>query len=780
MFRNYVKVALRNLVRYKTYSLINVAGLAIGLACCILTLLWIQYEMSFDGFHENGDRLYRVIEQWRKGGDFAGQEWTPGPLGPALKGGYPEVVNSTRFLHLKAKQVSDGRKSLLGSGCAVDPVFFAMFSFPFMKGDLRTALSDPHSIVVSEELATKYFDTDDPLGKTLRIEDEADFRVTGVMKNVPGNSHFAFDFCVPYQIYSGRFQNWGDNNHETYVQLQWDCDYRKVSREISGVLRDHDPQSRSVLALQPLSRVHLYSLEGVSRITYVYMFSALALLVLLVACINYMNLSTARSAKRVREVGIRKTVGSSRAQLVQQFLGESVVLSFIAFCLGILLVTLVLPAVNASLGTELKIRFSWAACSAFFCMAMVTGIVSGSYPAFFLSAFSPIVTLKSPTQAARNSRSPILRKVLVIAQFSLSVFFIICVIVLYRQMNFMKSMDMGVSKDDIVLLDMRQGLRNNFGTVKHELLKNPDIVSVTAIDIPPLIAWNNTTDVVDWEGKNAGEMTDMEVKTVDYDFLGTFRPTLTAGRFFSSDVITDTSDAYIINETAARVMGMSSPLGKRLTLWSKPGTIIGVVKDFHTMSLHSRIEPLILRCRVNFGNYACVRLRPGVSDVAGTTGFMKNTIAGLVPDYPFTYKMLSDEYNALYENDGVMTSIILWLTCLTISISCMGLFSLSLFIAESSTKEISIRKIFGASAASIFRMLVKDFTKWILIANVIAWPLAYYAVHVWLRNFAYAASVGIWIFVFSGCLALIIALLTVSYTVVKTSRANPADGLRYE
>lgn len=790
MLRNYLKFAFRSLKRHKIYSFINIFGLAVGMTCAILILLWIQDELSYDRFHENANDIYRVVEKWQySSGEMDYNRVTPGPLAPVLKADYPEIILSTRFfMSFEKWQLTYDKKSYLSPGAAVDNDFFSIFTFPFVKGNSQTAFPKPHSMVITEDLAKKIFGDDDPLGETIHMEQRT-FEITGIIENIPRNSHLRFDFLIPCEIFSSYMEGWTSNSCYTYVLLQKNQSYKKLSEKIEGVIQKNSPTSIETLYLQPLNQIHLYALEGGGLISYVYIFSALAFFILLIACINFMNLSTARSAKRFKEIGIKKVVGSSRIQLIKQFLSESILLSLVAFACAVILVELLLPVINSMLGIQLKMHFSGGLFLSLAGIAIMTGIISGSYPAFFLSSFNPATVLKGHLslipfgqQGTRKSssgfsRSSTFRRILVVTQFSLSIIFIVCALVVYSQLGFIKKRDLGFAKEHIVHLRMRGELRQKYEAIKNELLKNSNILSVTVTDRTPVM-WRNSTDNVSWEGKKADEKIGIGVRIVDYDYLKTFQMEMAQGRFFSKEFLTDAKEGFIVNEAAVKAMGMKSPLAKRFSLWSRQGKIIGVIKDFHTESLHEEIEPFVLLIYPDWYAWMSVKLKS--DNVSGALGFLENKIKEFVPGYPLEYQFLDEEIDNLYKSEQLTGKIIIYITLLALIISCLGLFGMASFTAEQRIKEIGIRKVLGASASGIAFLFSREFTKWVAIASLFAWPIAYFAMNRWLQNFIYRIRIGWWTFFLAAALALVIALITVSYQAIKAATSNPVDALKYE
>jgi putative ABC transport system permease protein len=802
MFKNYLKITFRNIKRHKGFSLINISGLAIGMACTILILLWVQYELSFDRFHENADQLYQAVYKFEDQEVYS--RYLPGPLAALLKEEYPDIFDTTTYKPWE-KKISFGVKSFFGVGSYVDPSFFKMFTFPFVRGDPKTAFSEPYSVVITENLAHKFFGNRDPLGKTLTyyaFSEGIDLNITGVIKNIPQNSHMQFDFLIPYEIGYDWMRTWRNNAVHTYVLLHEDSNWQDVSNKISGVLNKHIPNSKikTDLYLYPLKKIHLYALEGGGLITYVYIFSLMAFVILLIACINFMNLSTARSEKRFKEIGIKKVVGSNRMQLVRQFLNEAVLLSLLALFIATLMVKLFLLSVNAILGVSLNLDYSLVFILSLIGIALLTGIVSGSYPAFFLSSFHPasilkgqlssmiIMKRKGGQKSTIRQRGSFLRKALVVAQFSLSIFFIICVMGIHEQLNYIRNRDLGFDKDHIVVLQATGELKKRSQSIKNELLKSPDIRNVT-FSAFSLTDWESSVARRDleWTGKQADRDFLIGNNYVDYDYLKTFNMKMIEGRFFSEEFVADASDACVVNEAAIKAMDMKEPLGKEI-VWGSGSqdenrrTIVGVIEDFNTQSLHQEIRPFVLMPIENIqqymSNYMCIKLRS--DDIPKSLGLIENKVKEFVPDDPFIYHFLDETIDSLYRTEQMTGKLTRYITFLAIFISCLGLLGLASFSVDRRTKEIGVRKVLGASVSKIILLRTKDFSRWIFLANIIAWPIAWFALNSWLQNFAYRTEVDIWIFIFSTFLALIIALLIIGYQSIKAALANPVESLRYE
>ena len=785
MFKNYLKIALRNIKRHKGYSFINIVGLAIGMACCILILLWVQDELSYDRFHENADDIYRVIQDINFTDHSTTWAITQGPLGPSLKEDYSEIINAVRITGRGLRLTYDEKSYDEGVGMA-DGSIFEMFTFPLIKGDPATALSDPFSIILTEEMAAKYFGEEDPIGKIIKADNQWDFQVTGVMKNVPHNSHLQFDFLIPFIF--GRELNytvdrWGNSQFRTYVQLQKGVAGQEVIQKISGHLFEKPTIEKDArLNLQALTRIHLYSNyeydSAHGDIMYVTLFSIIAFFILLIACINFMNLATARSGNRAKEVGMRKVAGAHRTDIIKQFYGESILLAFIALLFAVVFVWLLLPVFNNLAAKELSMNLSGnlSILLGLLCIAMLTGIISGSYPALFLSAFQPVMVLKGSRLS--GSKGSIFRKTLVVFQFSLTILLIVCTAGVYNQINYMRNRKLGYDREHMIYFGMRGDMRTQFDAVKNELLQNPNILGVTASSNVPTYGYTFSNSLWRWEGQSPDEEILMRAVFIDVDYFKTFGMEIAEGRSFSREFPTDATEAIMINEEAVKAMGMESAIGKRLSIQDNNFNIIGVVKNYHFRSLRQKIDPLILI--YNPGNSRALFARLRSDNIPQTIGYIENLWKKFAPGFPFNYRFLDEALDMLYRSEQRIGTLFQYFSFLAILISCLGLLGLASFMAEKRTKEIGIRKVLGASISNIAMLLSKEFTKWVLVANVIAWPIAYFAVSKWLQSYVYKANITIWSFILSGVLALFIALITVSYQSIKAALANPIDSLRYE
>jgi len=785
MIKNYLKVTLRNMRKHKGYSFINIFGLALGMACCILLLLWVQDELSYDTFHENAGDLYRVVENQHYTDYIYRVAVTPYPLGPALKEDFPEIADATRYAYAGGILVRYGDNAFFENGIqAVDPSFFRMFSFPFMQGDRNTALDDPYAVVISAKMADKYFAGENPVGKSLSFNNRYDFTVTGVMKNIPRNSSLQFDMAVPFEFMktTGRYnESWGSNSISTYVLLQKNTPKLRVDEKIAGFIKAHLEESVTTLYLQPFTRMHLYSSfysqTGPGDIQYVYIFSVIALFILLIACINFMNLATARSANRAKEVGLRKVVGAMRGNIIRQFFSESLLLSVIALLLAVVMVALILPPFNTFSGKEISFAFAGKRpiLLGLTAITLFTGIISGSYPALFLSSFQPVLVLKGSLKA--GSKSAVLRKTLVVIQFSLSIFLIIGTAVIYTQLDYMRNKKPGYDKENLVYIPLRGTTRQSYRVFKSELLKNPGIAAVSASTHRPTNIGSNTSGIR-WDGKAEDQKELISFSAVDFDYVETLKIELAEGRSFSEEFPSDTAAAFMVNEEVVKLMGVESAAGRNLYWGDTEGKIIGVMKNFHFQRVKYKIEPLVIGISLPDLNFILIRIHP--DNTAAALDYIETTWKNVIPDYPFEYHFLSEDFERMYRTEEKIGDLLKYFSFLAVLIACLGLFGLASFTAEQRTKEIGIRKSFGASGLNVSLLFCREFFMLVIFANAIAWPFAYFAMHRWLQDFSYRTDLGLWLFALAGLLAVVIALMTVSFQSIKAALANPADALRYE
>jgi ABC-type antimicrobial peptide transport system permease subunit len=785
MIWNYLKITFRNIRRHKGYSFINIAGLSIGITACVLLLLWVQDEWSFDRFHENSDELYRVLLD-PMGASVTHEAVSPPVLAAKMKEDFSEVVNAARVSTSGTLLFKHGDKVFYErGGIFADPTFFKMFSFPFIQGDPATVFSDLHSIVITEDLASKYFGNENSMGKTLTINNKSDYKVTGVIKNSPHNSHLRFNYVQSFELlkeFGVDINSWGNVSFFTYVQLQKNCSSRDVDEKLKPMIEKEDP-GHNLYYLQPLTQIHLRSNFNfdpavTGNIMYIYIFTIAAVFILFIACINFMNLATARSGTRAKEVGMRKAVGAYRIDIIKQFFGESILLSFTALLFSVIMLQIFLPIFNELAGKELTLSRSGGIqiFLLLICIALFTGLLSGSYPALFLSSFKTVNVIKNLSRS--GNKGYIFRKILVVTQFSLTIIILIGTIVVHKQLDHVRNQNLGYDKDYIICLPIRGEFGKEIDTAKAELLKNPNILDVTATSSLPTFIGSGTSGAW-WEGKPDNLRIQMQFVSVDYNYLDTFKMEMAEGRFFSKDFESDKTESFVLNEAAIKSMGMNSPVGRQFAAIGRDrSTIIGVIKNFNYKSLHSEIEPLILVMDPNWFRYACIRISS--ENIEETIAFLEKIWNKFSAGYPFDYTFLDDRIANLYKSEQSIGTLFHYFTILVIFIACLGLFGLASFTAEQRTKEIGIRKVLGAPVFSILLLLSKEFAKWVLLANIIAWPAAYIIMDKWLENFAYRTNIGMEIFFLSAGLALAIALITVSYQCIKAARTNPVNSLKYE
>ena len=785
MFRNYLKVALRNIIRHKGYTFLNIFGLAIGMACCILIGLWVLDELNYDRFHENASSICRVESNQNFSGRTLHIYWTPHPLGPALKAEIPEIKNSTRAQNLGPQLIRYEDKAFEEYfAWSVDPSFLEMFSFPMIRGAAENSLSGTSSLVITERLAAKFFGDENPVGKMINVAQSADFTVTGVLKDIPRNSSLQFDALIPYKYLDsigGTNDNFTDNQTYTWVQLHSGVSPREASAKIRGFVRQKVPRSLMVLELLPLTKVHLYSYSGYEKnlaVQSVYLFSVIAIIVLIIGCINFMNLSTARSANRAKEVGLRKVVGALRSQLVRQFYAESILFALIALGLAVAAVSFVLPAFGSLAGKEMSWNATGAGVLALGLagIALLTGLVSGSYPALFLASFKPVSTIKGKLKSGTGNA--VFRRILVVVQFFLSAALIIGTGVVSKQMTFIKNRNLGWNKEQVVAIPIRSYSLPSLEALKAELANTPGILSAAvATQKPSFTSWSSSG--FDWEGKDPSLKVDVTYMGADDGYVDTMGMTIAQGRNFSKEFPTDKTESFLINEELARLMGYENPIGKSFSFWEQKGKIVGVIKDFHLQPLRRKIEPLVIQwADLDWTNFLFLRLAPeGISEILGT---VRRTWEKILPNIPFSYQFLDEDFARMYRSEERTGTLLKIFTAMAILVACLGLFGLASFGAEQRTKEIGIRKVLGASVPGIVVLMCREFLVLIGLANLIAWPVAYFAAKDWLNNFAYRTQIPAVFFVGALIISLVIGLMTVIYKAIRAASANPVESLRYE
>jgi len=804
MIKNYFKIALRNLYKNKLYSLLNMVGLAIGIACCILIFFYVQNELSYDRYHTNSNNMHRITMSLAIQDRTVNTATTTFAYGPILKDEFPEIKEICRFTAFGEKKVVQYNditfyeKKFLWA----DHTLFDMFSFELIKGNPKQALVEHNTIVITEKMAKKYFNTEDPLGKYLRVNGDSLYMVTGVMKNVPQTSHFRPDFFASFASLNLKPTGKaiedivGNINYYTYVLFQNGTDHHVMAQKMTDHLNKKVGLmikmmgGTAEIGLQPLTSIYLHSnreneLERTGDVAYVFLFSGVGLFILLIACLNFMNLATARSANRAKEVGLRKVVGAKRPQLVKQFLSESTVLTLLSFILGLILVLMLIPVFRNIAAKDLSAGnfFNPIFLFGLFGLFLLTSLFGGSYPAFFLSAFRPVEVIQG--RLKRGSKSSGLRIVLVSLQFVVSIVLIIGTLIINDQLHYMRNKKLGYDKDHVLTVRLRAPVtQKRYEAVKTEFLRHPNVLKATASDSTALGPSNFS--MYHAADKPANEMTMFFSQWVDEDFIDTYNIEIVAGRFFSKKYPFDPKESCIINEAAVRRLGwQGKALGKEIEMFNSPTEkvkfkVVGVVKDYHFQSLHEEIQPLLLLARNPWGNFSLISVRIRPENIQDTISFLKSKWAEFDTKYPFEYAFVDDSFDALYRSEERLGMLFSSFTVLAVIIGCLGLFGLTSFTAEQRTKEIGIRKVLGASVPNIIFMLVCEFTKWVFIAAVIAWPVGYYLMNSWLQNFSYRIGLGFPTFIFATLLALVIAVITVSYQAVRAALSNPANSLKYE
>lgn len=810
MFRNYFNTAWRNLMKNKTFSIINISGLAIGLACFLFITAYVVNELNYDRYNANANRIYRINSDIRIGGVNLHMPTTSDMMGQLLKKDYPQVEQFTRIYNFNGdKFIKKGNSYIDEKNVThVDSTFFDVFSLPAIHGDTHTALNKPNTVVISASSAIKYFGTTDAVGKTLitKIGDSTVlYDVTAVIKDIPDESHFHFDFFFSMQNSGYTWEQLTSHNFYTYLLLKEGTDYKAFEKNFKTYIdkyvfpyaqRFMDIKSmddfnkagnRLVYSLTPLTKIHLYSnrsyeLRPTGNIQYVYIFSVVALFILLIACINFMNLTTARSAKRAKEVGIRKVLGSKRKNLVFQFLGETTFMVLLSLMLSIAIFYVALPLFNQIADKHILFTdlFSSYLLPVIILLPFVVGILSGIYPAFILSAFKPAEILKGKLRLGAQSGN--LRNTLVVVQFATSILLIIGTLVVYSQLNFIQHKDLGYNKSQVLIVDNNTALGDYAETFKNEVLKITGVKNGTLSAYLPVNSSRNDNTWSKDAVMNAQNGFDMQNWTVDYDYINTLGMQMIRGRNFSRDFPSDSS-GIIINETTEKILGYSNPIGKRIYTPTdgpsrmKSYIIIGVIKNFNFETLHKNVGPLTLRLGKST-DIVSFRINP--TNLSGLLAQVEQVWTSLAHGMPFNYHFLDDSFNQMYHAEQRVGKIALIFSVLAIFIACLGLFGLATFIAEQRTKEIGIRKVLGASVSGIVRMLSSDFIKLVGISFIISAPVSWFLMNHWLQNFAYRIRIGWWIFLLAGIAALLIAICTISFQTIKAAMANPVKNLRTE
>ena len=813
MIKNYFKIAFRNLWKNKGYSAINIFGLAIGLATCLLITLYVANELSYDRYNKNAGRIYRINSDLRFGGAGLHMVMTSDMMGPLLKKDYPQIEEYTRiYANEGEKLVKKGNEFITEQRVGyVDSTFFNVFTLPAIEGDTKTALNEPNTVVITESTAQKYFGAVNVIGKSIEVkngETVTAYKVTAIIKDIPSNSHFHYDFMLSMKNVDYQWGQLTSHNFVTYLLLKPGTDYKAFEKNFDVYVEKYVlPFAKQFIqidnmddfkkagnkleySLMPLTKIHLYSdytyeLSPSGNVQYVYIFGLVAIFILIIACINFMNLSTARSSGRAKEVGIRKVLGTKRNTLITQFLIESTITAFIALIIAIAIAYFVLPLFNDVAAKSLQVKDLLDVKILPFILAIpfVVGLLAGSYPAFYLSAFKPITVLKGNSKSGFKKSN--LRNTLVIFQFATSIVLIVGTIIVYQQLHYIQTAKLGFAKDQVLVIDRAYALNKNVDAFKNEVLAMQGVSSGTVSSFLPVSNSSRSDNTYSTEAvmdfKNG---IDMQTWQIDHDYIKTMGMEMAAGRNFSKDFGSDSS-AILITETTAKLIGYKDPVGKKLYAPSGvqgdnklvPLNIIGVVKDFHFESMRQGIGPLCMRL-ANSAGLISFKIKAG--NAQNLISQVEHTWKSLAPGMPFSYRFLDDSFNDMYRSEQRAGTLAIVFAVLAVLIACLGLFGLVTYMAEQRTKEIGIRKVLGASVNNVVLMLSKDFLVMVMIASVLAFPVAWWAMHRWLQDYVYRINISWWVFAVAGLFALLIALITVSFQAIKAALTNPVKSLRTE
>lgn len=782
-----LKYALRHIKRFKEYSLLNVIGLALGMASAILIMLWIEHEVRTDKFHAQGENIYRVMTIFKfSDEDISIDESVTGPLAPALEEEVPEVKYAVRLSWKEEVLFRLGDKMFYEEGHFADSSFFNVFSFPFLQGNPVTALNSPNSVVISDKLARKYFGSENAVGKTIQIRSEKEelYTITGVFENIPSYSSLQFDYILPFAKYIEYYSwsiHWGNFNMMTFLLAEPNVSTEVLDKKITDTFLAHATWKIPAFCVQPFEEAHLRNEFGTSKynpsglIVYIRIFSLVALFILFLACMNYTNLSTAIATRRGKEVGVKKVFGSGRRYIFKQFTVEAAVLTTISFFFTILIVNLVLPYFNKLIHSSLSFNLTdYRIIFIALGIPVLTGILAGIFPAFYMSSFKPLAVLN--TGSNPNKGIPLLRQSLVIFQFVITIVFIVSSILIFKQIKYIQNKSLGLNEDNVVFFPQSLLIMKHRDAFRYELEKQPGVLSVCYTNMSPLEVNNNTTDPT-WRGKPADLIMSIPNMTVDYNFCKTFNVDIIYGRDFNPDYASDTN-AVLINETFTEIIGLDDPIGEIINFWGRKAPIVGVVKDFHISSMHEPIKQLMIMNRPGDTWLTMVRINGKMRKEALAN--IETTFRSFDESVPFKYRFVDKEYAKNYDAEKYLSRLAMVFTVLSILISCLGLFGLALFTAEQRTKEIGIRKSIGARTFQVMAMLTGKFLAWVLLSFVIASIIAYYTMHSWLEGFAYRTDISWWVFIATGLVAVIIALITVSWQTYRVANRNPVESLRYE
>ncbi len=800
MLKNYLKITSRNILKYRSFSFINISGLALGISCCLLILIYVMDELSYDRYHEKAENIYRIVTEGLISGTPLNAATTPVPAGPAITADFPEVLDYVRFFQ-DGCSVKYGEKIFDESDfCYADNSVFDIFSFELILGDRETALKVPYTLVITEEMAEKYFGDKDPIGESLRIDNNDDYTVTGIIRKPPVNSHFSFDilasFDTLYDLGTAKADFWGQISYYTYILIEDDADYLELNNKLIDAskrnyakLMEMVPGAEVKNYLQPLTSIHLHSnLMGEagtnSSIGFVYAFSTIAFFILVIACINFMNLTTARSANRAKEIGLRKVMGAYRSQLTKQFLGESVIFSLLSIPIALLIVNLAHPLFNNLTGKELEFAFTEmpGVIIALAVIIFFVGVISGSYPAVYLSGFKPVKTIKGELQ--QGAKHSVFRNILVVSQLTISVFLIIGSFIILDQLNYLKNKDLGFDREKLLVMRFREGTdRSRVESLKTEIR---NLSSVSNVSVSSAIPASGFVMIDGFfpEGVSDNQSILMQRVFVDEDYVDTFGVEIIHGRGFNTEMGSDFDNTLLINEFAVKDFGWDEPVGKKIgefasrELDRRNREVIGVVKDFHVLSLYDAMQPMTIA--LDWFDMRYITAKISTDDTQGLLRSITTIWEDMLPDQEFRNYFLDEFYNRSYTSEEKLSRIFRVFTGLSVIIGCLGLFGLASFTAEQRTKEIGIRKTLGSSLSAIINLLVRDYLMLVIFANIIAWPAGYFLMKTWLNSFPYQTSINAGVFITALLITASIAILTVSYQTLKVAFSNPVNALRYE
>ena len=801
---NFLKTAIRNLVRNKANSFLNIFGLAIGISCAVLIFLWVEDELNFDSVHQKKDRLYVVREHQNYDAAVFTHYSTPGPLAAAIKAEIPGIANTCRTSEaLDSRLFRIGEKSVYAAGKYAEPTLFNMFTLPFVQGDAKNAFSQLHSIVLTEQTAKKFFgDQKNVLGKTVRVDNQQDYVVTGVIKDIPDNSSMRFEWVAPFEIWSASrpwLTTWGANSLTTYVELQPGADAAAINKRLYNYITEKFPGSITHAFLFGMNDWYLYNefdngvQTGGGRIEYVRLFSIIAWVILLIACINFMNLATARSEKRAREVGVRKVLGAAKKQLVLQFITEALFMAILAALSALVIIQLLLPAFNNLVEKQLSLSITDPLHSgALLLITLICGIVAGSYPSLYLSSFNPVFVLKG--MKLKTGSAALIRKGLVVLQFTISIVLIIATIVIYQQIQHVKNRSLGFDKDNLVRMKVQGDMLKNFAAIKEDLLHTGTIENVALTDHETIYGGNNTGDIT-WQGKDPNSQVLISQRLVSPEFVSTSGMKIVQGRDFRQTDIKELTRDFeavrpdqpfnvIITESLAKLLGSDIVVGKTLQLPQDDTrvsnlTVVGVVKDFVYGNMYGTPDPVIFYCMPQFGEVMYVRIKSN-SDSRQALAKMESVLKKDNPGYPFEYGFVDDQFTQMFQSEMLISKLSRVFATLAIIISCLGLFGLAAYTAERRTKEVGIRKVLGASVPGIASLLSRDFLRLVIVSCVIAFPIAWWVMNNWLQDFQYRTEIHWWVFALAAIASILIAIFTVSFQAIKAAVSNPAQSLRTE